>query len=75
MKNLNRSPVNHATHEHLSLTKHILSIPFLLEYSLLKKLTKKWRSVVHSFEKKEEKKEEEKRKINRLKCFFKVKQA
>ena len=30
--------VNHATHERLDLTEHILSIPFLLEYSFLKKI-------------------------------------
>ena len=29
--------VNHAPHEHLGLTEHILSLPFLLEYSLFKK--------------------------------------
>ena len=34
LTNLNRDPVNHATHEHLGLTEHILPMPFLLEYSL-----------------------------------------
>ena len=29
-------PVNHATHERVGLTEHILSISFLLEYSFLK---------------------------------------
>ena len=52
--NLNRGPVNHATHERQGLTQHILSIPFLLEYSLLKN-REQWRYVVHSLKK--EKKE------------------
>ena len=33
--NLNRGPGNHATHKHLGSTEHVLSIPLLLEYSLL----------------------------------------
>ena len=32
-----RVQVNHATHERLGLTEHILSVPFLLEYSLFRK--------------------------------------
>ena len=77
---LNRGQVNHATHERQGLTKHILSILLLLEYSLFKKkkkTTKKWRSVVHSLKKKttHTHKKKNNRKINRLNTHTKIPQS
>ena len=71
LTNLNRGPVNHATHDHLGLTEHMLSVPFLFRIQTLINLTKKRRAVLHSLK--------NERKINRLKTdnnnskIFKVK--